>query len=230
MARVKQVVYRNEISGGDGGKAHKLILKKSIKKSKEPKSKEQDESRSVNYAATILNKEYMRLIRKHLKTCEMKGRKLEIRVVCKYLILKTNREGRDSGLDYYMIARLIDHIPIGPYKTGAEVLAAAETEGFKTGMDEAELDAFIDAQSSKKVWVYRFEHATVTNDVVWDNRNGNNNCGYLYSYNETWRRVRFTVGPGADEHPIEVGPGLSATGEPDYSDNEQEGSGAPPSR
>jgi hypothetical protein len=215
MTRFKQQFRKNDFATGKAVSARKLIAKVSVEKSKKSKSKEPPSNVSVEYAATILKKQYMRLIRKHLKTCEIKGRKLTIRVVCRCLVLKMNKEGRDGGLDYYMIANLIDHIPIGPYKTGAQVLAAAETGGFKTGMDEAELDAFIAEQSSKEVWVHRFNSATVTDAVKWDNRPGNNNCGYLYSYNETSRRVRFSVADGSTEFPV-----LSETGEPDYSDNE----------
>jgi hypothetical protein len=148
------------------------------------------------FTGTILKRRrYMRLIRKHLKTCEIKPRKVKLDDGCEFLVFHMNQTCRNKGCSYHVIARLLEQTPLGPFKTGAEVLEASTKNGqeFKTGMDEAELDAFIGEQRSGQVYVYRFESATVTDAVEWDNSPGNNNSGFLPSYNSTRGCVRFSV-------------------------------------
>lgn len=145
---------------------------------------------------TILNRRwFMRLIRLRLKTCEMKGRRTVLDAACEFLVFHMSKPCREKGCRYHIVARLIERAPLGPFRSGAEVLAAGGRTGyeFKTGMNEAELDAFIANQSSGEVWVYRFEDAMVTDAVEWDDRPGNNNSGFLPAYNGTRRRMRFRV-------------------------------------
>ena len=157
---------------------------------------------SKRYVGTILKREYMRLILEHRKTCEMKSRKFVIKDVCDYLVLHANKSARDRGCSYNIVARLIDRVPLGPFRNGAEILVAEQRENFSTGMDEAELDLFISEKESKQVWVHRFKDATVSDEVEWDNSAGNNNCGFLLSYNEAKGRVRFSVMDGSDQDPV----------------------------
>ena len=151
---------------------------------------------SKRFIGTILNRRrYMRLIRLRLKTCELKGRRTMLDDACEYLVFHMAKPCREKGCRYHIIARLLDKAPLGPFESGAEVLAASKAIGldFGTGMSEVELDAFIAGQSSQEVFVYRFEDATVTDTVEWDDRPGNNNSGFLPAYNSARRRVRFSV-------------------------------------
>ena len=155
-----------------------------------------DSQNQKRFMGTILNRRrYMRLIRKHLKTCELKPRKVKLDGLCEFLVFHMSKECRAKGCGYHVIGRLLEQTPLGPFRTGAEVLEASTKIGqeFKTGMDAGELDAFIKEKRSGEVYVYRFESATVTDAVEWDNRPGNNNSGFLPAYNSTRGCVRFSV-------------------------------------
>jgi hypothetical protein len=155
-----------------------------------------DSQNQKRFMGTILNRRrYMRLIREHLKTCELKPRKVKLDGLCEFLVFHMSKECRAKGCGYHVIGRLLEQTPLGPFRTGAEVLEASTKIGqeFKTGMGAAELDAFIKEKRSGEVYVYRFESATVTDAVEWDNRPGNNNSGFLPAYNSTRGCVRFSV-------------------------------------
>ena len=157
-----------------------------------------------DYRVTILNRrKYMRLIRLRLKTCEMKPRKFDL-TGCKYLVMRGNKKDVISrGCRHYLMARLLDTKPLGPFRSGAEVLRASTIAGqeFKTGMTKLELDRFISAQADKCVWVHRFEDARVCPEgaVEWAGGKHNlGNCGYLSAWNKTHGCVRFKVLRGFD--------------------------------
>jgi hypothetical protein len=148
---------------------------------------------------TMLNKRrYVQLIEAGDKTCEIKSKLVKINSRCKYLVFHGSQEVRDGpqGCQYNIVAKLIDHTPLGPFYSGIEVLRASVEPGreFKVGMGEAELNAFINGYKSQCVYVYRFQDAVVSHDVVWDDREGNNNSGFLPAFNKTRGCVRFTVG------------------------------------
>ena len=148
-----------------------------------------------SYVGTILKEQYMRLILDGHKTCQLMSKRLTIGAECEYMLFHANQPARKNGCSHNVIARLLDRVPLGPFRSGAELLRAAERENFKTGMDEGELDEYIAKQRSREVWAYRFEDAVVAGDqeVVWDDSYGNNNSGFLPCYNETRKRMRFSV-------------------------------------
>ena len=151
------------------------------------------------YMLTIVNRrKYMRLIRKKLKTCEIKPRAVTLPDGCKYLIVKGNKKDVQSkGCAHFLVVKLLNNVPLGPFKTGAEILAASRVEGqeFKTGMSEHALDRFIRSKRGGKVWVYRFEQAVACGaDVIeWNDMPRNGNTGFLPPYNREGDCVRFEV-------------------------------------
>lgn len=151
------------------------------------------------YMLTIVNRRrYMRLIRKGLKTCEIKARRVVLADECKYLIVKGNKKDVCSkGCTHFLVVKLLSTVPLGPYRTGAEIIAASNVAGqeFKTGMSEQALDRFIRGKKKGEVWVYRFEQAISCGaDVIeWSDVPGNGNTGFLSSHNQTTGGVRFKV-------------------------------------
>ena len=157
------------------------------------------------YMATILNDvRLMRLIRQHRKTCEIKSTRRILPARCKYLIFRGSKgKVRSRGCRHFLVARLLSTTPLGPFQTGAEVLAASTVRGqeFRTGMDAAELDRFIRSKTSKQVWVHRFEGARACGEDVieWNDAPGNSNCGFLPHVNARRGIVRFRVLRPAEE-------------------------------
>jgi hypothetical protein len=148
------------------------------------------------YIGTIIDRmRWMRLIRQHHKTCEIKSRRVVIPKSCKHMVFHANKKLRAGGFTHHLIARLLTHTPLGPFSTAKAVMDASRIYGseFKTGMSEESLDRFIQRNASKEVYIYRFEEARVSHSVVWSNRPGNNNAGFLPMFNRKAQRVRFTV-------------------------------------
>lgn len=140
----------------------------------------------------------MRLIRKKLKTCEIKPRRVILPRECKYLIVKGNKKDvRSKGCAHFLAVKLLGTVPLGPFKTGAEVLAASNVQGqeFETGMSEQALDRFIQRAHGTPVWVYRFEQAIACGaDVIeWNDLPSNGNTGFLPAYNREGGCTRFRV-------------------------------------
>lgn len=164
----------------------------------------EERGKPEDYRATILDRrKYMRLIRLRLKTCEMKSTKIDL-TGCKYLVMRGNKKDVISkGCRHYLMARLLNEKPLGPFRSGAEVLRASSIAGqeFKTGMTAREIDEFISSKASKCVWVHRFEDAKVCPDgaIEWAEGDHNNgNCGYLPAWNKKHGCVRFKVVRGFD--------------------------------
>lgn len=154
------------------------------------------------YVGTILNnRRWMRRIKKGRKTCEIKPRLTKLKKKCQYLVMRGNKKVQAGGCKYYLIARLLSRVPLGPFRSAKDVTEASKIGGqeFKTGMSEKRLDAFIQKSVSKEVFIYRFENARVSNGVVWDNRKGNNNPGFLSMFNKEKNCVRFTVRESGEE-------------------------------
>jgi hypothetical protein len=161
------------------------------------------------YMTTILNRRrWMRLIRKGLKTCEIKSRRVVLPPGCKYLLFRGSvREVLSKGCRHFLVARLLTTTPLGPFRSGAEVLKASAVAGqeFKTGMSERELDRFIASKKSKAAWVYRFEEVRVCQDgaIEWSDRKNSGNCGFLSAYDKKRECVRFRVRRGYDDALVE---------------------------
>jgi len=177
---------------------------------------------SCCYMTTILNRrKWMRLIRKGLKTCEIKSTRVILPPGCKYLLFRGSvREVISKGCRHFLVVRLLTSAPLGPFRSGAEMLAASTVAGqeFKTGMNEEELDKFISSKASRTAWVYRFEAVRVCRDdaIEWSDRKNSGNCGFLSAYNKKHKCVRFRVRRGYDD-------ALDPNGEErGYSDDESE--------
>jgi hypothetical protein len=148
------------------------------------------------YIGTIINnRRWMRLIRKQDKTCEIKSKMANIPKLCKHLVFHGNRKLRASGCKYNLMATLLSHTPLGPFRTAKAVTIASKIAGkeFKTGMSESRLDRFIQKGASKMVYIYRFEDAHVTNRVIWSDSKGNNHPGFLPMMNKERGCMRFCV-------------------------------------
>lgn len=147
------------------------------------------------YVGTILNsRKWMRRIREGRKTCEIKPRLTRLKA--QYLVMKGNKVVRASRrYRYFLVARLLSRMPLGPFRTAQEVTAASQVEGqgFKTGMSEKKLGRLIQASVSQQVYIYRFEDAKVSTNVEWSNRGYNNNTGFLPMHNKKRNCVRFSV-------------------------------------
>jgi hypothetical protein len=149
------------------------------------------------FFGSLLNEErYLSMIQDHLKDCEIKHTQFVIPPEVTHLLLHGNRKVR-KWCRTFLVARLLDREALGPFWTGRQILDAEARPGleFKTGMSEAELDAFITGKNGKRtgpaVYVYRFCKARVATDAVWHHSMRNNTPGFLRARRLVDGAVRF---------------------------------------
>jgi hypothetical protein len=148
------------------------------------------------YWGTILKEErYMQMLASGwMKTAELKPEWTAIPEEVTELAFVGNSAVRRK-FKQVVVSKLMDREALGPFRSGREVLEAETAAGleFKSGLSEAELDAFIAGNRSGKVYVYRVCDARTTDEIVWHHSKENNVPGFLRSTRKTDGGVRFEV-------------------------------------